>query len=134
MVAIGMLLILITMYGSFEWWRGKLFEKRWLLWVFVVAVMLPQIANQAGWFAAEMGRQPWVVYGLLRTSDAFSNVVTANQIIFSLIMFMLIYALLLVLFLYLLNKKIKHGPFEEKLIDQRPMQSEIAETFTKNKD
>jgi cytochrome bd ubiquinol oxidase subunit I len=79
---------------------------------FVLAVLLPQIANQAGWFTAEMGRQPWVVYGLLRTSDALSKSVTANQIMFSLIMFTLVYALLFVLFVYLLNKKIKHGPVE----------------------
>jgi cytochrome d ubiquinol oxidase subunit I len=59
-----------------------------------------------------MGRQPWVVYGLLRTSDALSKTVTANQVLFSLILFMVVYALLLALFLYLLNKKIKHGPEE----------------------
>jgi cytochrome d ubiquinol oxidase subunit I len=71
---------------------------------------LPQLANQAGWFAAEMGRQPWVVYGLLRTSDALSKTVTAEQVWFSLILFALIYLLLFLLFLYLLNKKIQHGP------------------------
>jgi cytochrome d ubiquinol oxidase subunit I len=71
---------------------------------------LPQIANQTGWFSAEMGRQPWVVYGLLRTSDAFSRTVTANQILFSLILFTVVYLVLLILFLYLLTKKIQHGP------------------------
>ncbi|MEM8907420.1 MAG: cytochrome ubiquinol oxidase subunit I, partial [Bacteroidota bacterium] len=104
MVAIGMFLIALTVFAVFQWWRGQLFEKRWLLWVFVYAVIAPQIANQAGWFAAEMGRQPWVVYGLLRTSDALSKSVVANQVLFSLIMFTFIYALLFVLFLYLLNK------------------------------
>jgi cytochrome d ubiquinol oxidase subunit I len=78
--------------------------------VFAWSVFLPQIANQAGWFAAEMGRQPWVVYGLLRTSDALSKSVKANQIIFSLILFGLVYLTLFALFIYLLNKKIKHGP------------------------
>ena len=110
MVAIGMLLIAISLYAGWRWWRGKLFEQRWLLWVFVWAVLLPQIANQAGWFAAEMGRQPWVVYGLLRTSDALSQTVKAEQVLFSLILFLLVYATLFVLFLYLLHKKIKHGP------------------------
>lgn len=57
-----------------------------------------------------MGRQPWVVYGLLRTSDALSKSVKANQVVFSLILFGLVYITLFVLFLYLLNKKIKHGP------------------------
>jgi cytochrome d ubiquinol oxidase subunit I len=80
------------------------------MWVFVWAVLLPQIANQVGWFAAEMGRQPWVVYGLLRTSEAFSRTVTANQIIFSLVLFTVVYTVLLILFLYLMTKKIQHGP------------------------
>lgn len=129
MVIIGMTLIGMTLFASFQWWRGKLFEQKWLLWVFVFAVFLPQIANQVGWFAAEMGRQPWVVYGLLRTSDALSAVVTANQVLFSLIMFTVIYALLLFLFLYLLNKKIKHGPSDEELKEERPRQKGMAETF-----
>ncbi|MEM1357813.1 MAG: cytochrome ubiquinol oxidase subunit I [Bacteroidota bacterium] len=126
MVAIGMTLIGLTLLACFFWWRGTLFEQRWLLWAFVFAVILPQMANQFGWFAAEMGRQPWVVYGLLRTSDALSNVVTANQVLFSLIGFTIIYVILLALFLYLLNKKIKHGPYDESAIPDRPLQSDMA--------
>ena len=126
MVAIGMFLIALSLLAGFYWWRGTLFKQRWLLKVFVVAVLLPQIANQAGWFAAEMGRQPWVVYGLLRTSDAFSQAVTANQVLFSLILFSLVYALLFVLFLYLLNKKIQHGPYDTKMEEKRPRQSEAV--------
>ncbi|MCB0662459.1 MAG: cytochrome ubiquinol oxidase subunit I [Saprospiraceae bacterium] len=129
MVAIGMTLILLSLYGGYLWWRGKLFDKRWLLTIFMWAVLLPQIANQVGWFAAEMGRQPWVVYGLLKTSDALSKVVTANQVLFSLIMFTMIYALLFLLFIYLLNKKIQHGPNDAELIDQRARQKEVAELF-----
>lgn len=110
MVAIGLALIVLTLYASWQMKKGKIFEKKWLLLVFVWAVLLPQIANQAGWFAAEMGRQPWVVYGLLRTSDALSSTVKAEQVLTSLIMFTLVYFTLFVLFLYLLNKKIKHGP------------------------
>lgn len=110
MVAIGLALIVLTLYASWQMKKGKIFEKKWLLLVFVWAVLLPQIANQAGWFAAEMGRQPWVVYGLLRTSDALSSSVKAEQVLTSLIMFTLVYFTLFVLFLYLLNKKIKHGP------------------------
>ncbi len=128
MVAIGMFLIALTLYACFQWWRGKLFEQRWLLWVFVFVVLLPQLANQFGWYAAEMGRQPWVVYGLLRTSDALSAVVTANQVLFSLIMFTIIYLLLFILFIYLLNKKIQHGPEDEgELEDHRSRQQEMAE-------
>lgn len=112
MIAIGMFMIGLTVYASWLAFRNKLFEKRWLMWVFVWAVLGPQIANQTGWFAAEMGRQPWVVYGLLRTSDALSKTVTANQVVFSLVLFTIVYLLLLVLFLYLLNKKIQHGPVD----------------------
>jgi cytochrome d ubiquinol oxidase subunit I len=110
MIAIDMALIGLTLYASWQWKKGKLFNKRWLMVAFVWAVLLPQIANQAGWFAAEMGRQPWVVYNLLRTSDALSKAVKAEQVITSLILFMLVYATLFFLFIYLLNKKIKHGP------------------------
>jgi cytochrome d ubiquinol oxidase subunit I len=113
MIAIGMTLIGLTLFACFLWWRGKLFETKWLLGVFSFSVILPQIANQVGWFAAEMGRQPWVVYGYLRTSDAFSQEVSSNQIMFSLIMFTVIYSILLVLFIYMVNKKIKHGPYDE---------------------
>jgi cytochrome d ubiquinol oxidase subunit I len=114
MITIGMFLIGLTLYASFLWWRGKLFAKKWLLHIFVFSVILPQVANQVGWFAAEMGRQPWIVYGHLRTSEGFSQEVSSNQILFSLILFFVIYALLFLLFLYSLNKKIKHGPFDEE--------------------
>jgi cytochrome d ubiquinol oxidase subunit I len=110
MIAIGMFLIALTAYGTWLLYKGKLFENKFIMQVFLWSVVLPQIANQAGWFAAEMGRQPWVVYGLLRTSDALSKAVKANQIIFSLILFGLVYFTLFSLFIYLLNKKIKHGP------------------------
>ncbi len=114
MISIGMILIALTVYASWLWWRGKLFDKRWLMLVFAWAVLLPQIGNQVGWFTAEMGRQPWVVYGLLRTSDGLSKNVQAQQVLFSLILFTLVYTILFILFLYLLNKKIKHGPVDYK--------------------
>ena len=132
MVAIGMTLIGLTLFASFLWWKGKLFDNKLLLWVFVFAALLPQIANQVGWFAAEMGRQPWVVYGLLRTSEAFSQSVTANQILFSLILFFLVYALLFVLFVYLLDRKIKNGPYDESDEDDRPLTKDISEVLTGN--
>ncbi|MFC4739601.1 cytochrome ubiquinol oxidase subunit I [Flavobacterium ponti] len=113
MISIGMFLIALTFYASFLWWKGKLFETKWIMWIFSFSVILPQIANQVGWFAAEMGRQPWIVYGHLRTSEGFSQEVSANQIVFSLVLFTVVYSLLLLLFLYSLNKKIKHGPYDE---------------------
>jgi cytochrome d ubiquinol oxidase subunit I len=118
MISIGMFLIALSFYACFLWWKGKLFDTKWILWIFSFAVLLPQIANQAGWFAAEMGRQPWIVYGHLRTSEGFSQEVSANQIVFSLVLFLVVYSLLFVLFLYSLNKKIKHGPYEDEAQNQ----------------
>ena len=118
MVAIGMFLIALTLYASFLLWRGKLYDKRWLLHIFVWSVLLPQIGNQVGWFAAEMGRQPWIVYKLLRTSDALSKSVTANQILFAIILFTVIYIILFALFIYLMNKKIVHGIDEHDTQEQ----------------
>ena len=113
MVAIGMTLIVLSLVGALCWLRGVLFEKRWLLWTFVFAVGLPQIANQLGWISAEVGRQPWVVYGLLRTSDGLSKVVGAGEMLTSLVLFALVYMLLFALFIYLLDHKIRTGPVEE---------------------
>ena len=132
MIAIGMTLIALSVFAGFLWWRDKVFNYRWLLWVFVFGAILPQIANQAGWFAAEMGRQPWVVYGLLRTSEAFSQAVTENQVLFSLILFFMVYALLLVLFIYLLDRKIKGGPDDQSEEGDRPLTREIADALTGN--
>lgn len=126
MVGIGMTLIGLTMLGTWLAWRKKLFDKRWLMRVFVLAVFLPQVANQAGWFTAEMGRQPWVVYGLLRTSDALSASVKAHQVLFSLILFAAVYILLFILFLYLLNKKIVHGPEEEPPAADSPKRARMV--------
>lgn len=116
MVAIGFFLIAISIVSIIYWKRKKLFETKWLLWILVFSVLGPQIANQIGWIAAEVGRQPWIVYGLLRTADALSKVVEANQVIFSLILFFVIYSLLFVLFIYLLNEKIQHGPEQPETI------------------
>ena len=120
MVAIGMFLIALTVFASFLLWRGKLYDKRWLLRIFVWAVILPQIGNQVGWFAAEMGRQPWIVYKLLHTSDALSKAVTAHQILFAIILFTIVYTILFILFIYLLKKKIVHG------IDEHEEQATIT--------
>ena len=101
--------------------------------VFAWSVLLPQIANQVGWYTAETGRQPWVVYGLLRTSDALSQAVTANQVVFSLILFTLLYTLLFALFIFLLNRKIQHGPEYKDEDDESETHSpgleEMAENF-----
>ena len=132
MVGIGMFLIGLTLYSVFLWYRGKLFEKKWLMRLFVPVVLLPQIANQFGWYTAEMGRQPWVVYGHLRTSEALSETVTANHVAFSLALFTFIYLLLFGLFIYLLNRKIKHGPDDPELHQHSPRHSGMASSVNQD--
>jgi cytochrome d ubiquinol oxidase subunit I len=115
MVIVGFAMIGVALWAAFDLWRGRLERSRLLLWLLTFSVLGPQIANQAGWWAAEVGRQPWIVYNLLRTSEALSAVVTANQVVASMVMFMVVYLLLFAVFLFLLNDKIQHGPDEGDL-------------------
>lgn len=108
-------------------YRKKLEEKKALLYLMIGAVLFPQIANQAGWVTAEMGRYPWIVQDLLRISDGLSKSVTANQVLSSIIMFGVIYFLLFILFIYLLNHKIKAGPVEADKESPYHQLEEIAE-------
>jgi cytochrome d ubiquinol oxidase subunit I len=110
MVAIGLGMIALSVLGVLLWWRGTLFDHRWLLRLLVLSVLGPQLANQLGWLAAEVGRQPWIVYGLMRTSDGLSAVVRRETVLSSLVLFTFIYVLLWAVFVYLLNDKIQHGP------------------------
>jgi cytochrome d ubiquinol oxidase subunit I len=114
MVGIGMLLIPMSLLGAYFTFFRDIEKQRWLLYLFVPTVGLTVIANQLGWIAAEVGRQPWIVYGLLRTKDGLSKVVTANMVWASLVMFTFIYVILFILWIYLLNAKIQHGPEEDK--------------------
>jgi cytochrome d ubiquinol oxidase subunit I len=116
MVAIGFAMIAIAALGFLYFRHGSLPERPWLLWILVFSVLGPQIANQLGWFAAEVGRQPWIVYGLMRTSDGLSKVVQAKVVLTSLILFTFIYFLLFAVFIYLLNDKIQHGPDDADLV------------------
>jgi len=151
MIGIGTFFIGLTLLASFLNWRNKLFTKRWLMMVFVVAVLPAVLANQAGWVAAEVGRQPWVVQAHvergpdgepvideegfirfqtsdvlytdatgversltvpdgLRTDQGISEAVAAEQVWFSLILFSMIYGLLGIVWIVVLDRKIKHGP------------------------
>jgi cytochrome bd ubiquinol oxidase subunit I len=110
MIALGMFFIALTLLATFLRWRGALFDKRWLMWVFVYSIAGPYISNQLGWAAAEVGRQPWVVYKLLRTNDAISVVVPPGQILASIVLFGLVYAFLFAIWLHVLNDKIQQGP------------------------
>lgn len=133
MIAIGMTLIALTTIGFILLKKNKLFNKRWLMLIFAWSVLLPQIGNQVGWYNAETGRQPWVVYGLLRTSDALSQAVTAGQVVFSLVLFTFVYTLLFALFIFLLNRKIQHGPGykdeDEESETHSPQLEEMAGNF-----
>lgn len=110
MVALGFYFIGITLLGLYHLARGTLWDQRWLLRVFVVSVIGPYLANQSGWVAAEVGRQPWVVYGLLKTKDAVSESVKGGEVLISLVMFGLLYSALFAVWVFVLNEKIKHGP------------------------
>jgi cytochrome d ubiquinol oxidase subunit I len=109
MVALGMYFIFITGLGLFLHWRKKLFTTRWYLKILTLSIPLPLIAIQLGWITAEVGRQPWVVYKLLRTADAVSVTVSAWEILLSIIMFSLIYLLLGGLYLFVLVREVRHG-------------------------
>ena len=113
MVGIGMALIGLSLLAAFLDWRGKLLGTRTILWALVLSSLGPQIANQLGWMTAEVGRQPWIVYNLMRTSEGISRSVGAGEVWISLVGFALVYLLLLLVFLFLLGKKIEHGPLEK---------------------
>ena len=110
MVGLGIYFIVLTLYGLWCLKKGTLYRKRWLLWIFVFSVIGPFIANQLGWIAAEVGRQPWIVYNLLKTGDAVSNGLAASNVVGSIVMFGIIYVMLFAVWIHLLNEKIKKGP------------------------
>jgi cytochrome d ubiquinol oxidase subunit I len=110
MVGLGTLFILVSAVCMLELWRKRLFENRWLLWTIVLMVPLTVLASELGWITAEVGRQPWAVYRLLRTTEAVSISVHWVEILISLIMFTLIYALLGALYIFLIVREVKLGP------------------------
>lgn len=116
MVILGFFFLILMMWSLFLLIRKKLSESRFTLKALLWSIPLPFIAIQFGWIAAEVGRQPWIVYKLLKTSDAASVTVSSGEILFSIIMFSIIYLVLGALWLYLLVKEIKHGP--EPLIEK----------------
>ncbi|HEY1268654.1 MAG TPA: cytochrome ubiquinol oxidase subunit I [Candidatus Binatia bacterium] len=110
MVGLGTIFIAIMVVAAWHLWRGKLFESRWMLWILMLIFPFPYIANTAGWITAEVGRQPWVAYGLMRTEHGFSSNVSAGNALFTLLGFMGMYALLGVLFVLLIWREVMHGP------------------------
>lgn len=112
MVGLWVIMFVTLAAAIYMWRKGNLFSNKSMLRWLVASVLFPQIANQAGWVTAEMGRYPWIVQGLLRVSEGLSKSVGANQILGSIIMFGLVYLFLFIVFLYLLNEKFKQGPDE----------------------
>ncbi len=113
MVGLGTIFIAIMVIAGYMLWRGKLYDSRWMLWVLLLSLPFPYIANTAGWMTAELGRQPWLVYGLFRTADGYSRTVSAGNALFTLLGFMGMYMVLGILFLFLVRREIDRGPAAE---------------------
>ncbi len=116
MAGLGTWFVLLMVVSAFLLWRKKLFTARWALWALLLSFPLPYIANTAGWMTAELGRQPWIIYGLMRTSEGYSNTVSASNGLFTLLGFMGLYTLLVLLFTVLIYREISEGS-EPKAID-----------------
>lgn len=110
MVGLGTIFVLILLISGYKLWRNTLLSSRGMLWVLLLSFPFPYIANTAGWVTAEVGRQPWIVYGLMRTVEGISPNVSSGNGIFTLLGFLGMYLVIGVLFLMLVVKKINHGP------------------------
>jgi cytochrome d ubiquinol oxidase subunit I len=110
MVGLGTLLILVMIVSAIALWRGTLYRSRPIRWVLMLAFPFPYIATTFGWMTAELGRQPWTVYGLQRTADATSPQVPAGSVAFSTLGFLGLYLVIGILFLYLVGREVARGP------------------------
>jgi cytochrome d ubiquinol oxidase subunit I len=116
MAGLGTVFIALMVLAAFFLWRRTLFTKRWLLWALMLASPFPFIANTLGWVTAEAGRQPWIIYGILRTAQGSSENVSSGNVGFTLLGFMGLYALLILIYFALLLKLVGHGPETESKI------------------
>jgi cytochrome d ubiquinol oxidase subunit I len=129
MVGLGFAMVPFALLAAVLWfWKRKLLEYRWALWILVSTVFVALFIITAGWWVAELGRQPWIVYDVLRTVDGTSPVVSAEEIVVSLGGFIVLYTILLALFLYVLNRKIQHGPDALESLEARPV-GELPDTL-----
>lgn len=115
MVGLGTIFIGIMVLASFLLWKGRLYKTKWLLWILMFMIPFPYIANTAGWYTAELGRQPWLVYNLMRMVDGVSPTVSSGNTLFTLLGFVGLYLLLGLLFLLLVLKIIRKGPEATKM-------------------
>jgi cytochrome d ubiquinol oxidase subunit I len=110
MVGLGTIFIAVMGLAAWSLWRGRLFRSHGLLWALMLMLPFPYIANTAGWLTSELGRQPWLIHGVMRTAQGLSPAVSAGNSLFTLIGFMGMYAVLSILFLFLVYREIEHGP------------------------
>ncbi len=110
MVGLGTIFIAIMLLAAWKLWRGTLYDSRGMLWALMLSLPFPYIANTAGWMTAEFGRQPWLIYGLMRTQAGISPQVSSGNVWFTLIGFMGMYTVLSILFLFLVYRVIEKGP------------------------
>ncbi|MEI7592964.1 MAG: cytochrome ubiquinol oxidase subunit I [Actinomycetes bacterium] len=111
MIDLGMLFIAIGVVACALWvWKRKIWDQRWLLRVLVSTIVLTEFATISGWWTAEFGRQPWIVWQVLKTNGAQSPTVSFGQVVFSIGMFVVLYVIVFIVFISLLNRKIKEGP------------------------
>ena len=125
MVGLGTMFIALMAVSALQLWRGRLLTSRALLWLLMLAFPFPYIAKTAGWMTAELGRQPWVVYGLMRTADGVSPTVHSGTVLFTLIGFCGLYFVLGLLFVFLVGREIAHGP-EPDEVTARPRTAAVA--------
>jgi cytochrome d ubiquinol oxidase subunit I len=110
MVGLGTLFIPAMLIACFLLWRDRLWDTRWALWMLLLATPFPFIANTAGWMTAELGRQPWLAYALIRTADGSSPLVSSGNILFTLLGFAGMYTVMSLLYVVVLVKEVAHGP------------------------
>ena len=117
MAGLGTYFVALMIVAAFLLWRKMLYSSRWMLWLLLISFPFPYIANTAGWMTAEIGRQPWLIYGLLRTSEGYSHVVSAGNGLFTMIGFMGLYTLLGLLFAVLVYREISQGPMPKAVTE-----------------
>jgi len=119
MVGLGTIFVAVLFVSVLLLWRRRLFQSRWMLWILMLSFPFPFIANTAGWMTAELGRQPWLIYGLMRTANGYSPTVSSGNAMFTLMGFMGMYSLLGVLFLWLIWREVEHGPRPAVPLDEK---------------
>jgi cytochrome d ubiquinol oxidase subunit I len=123
MVGLGTIFIAVMGLAVLLLWRNKLYESRWMLWLLLICAPLPYLANTAGWMTVELGRQPWLIHGLMRTAHGVSPQVSSGNALFTLLGFMGMYTLLSILWLFLIHREIERGPEPEETM---PAQMPVA--------